>query len=348
MTVGAITRSYRIYVSPNYNAADPASVVIALHGLGDNMTNFSSIGFAVIADTANIIVLIPQAMSDPMAGTAWNSGAGVSGYYPNSTVNDIGFLNALVDSTVAHYSVDASRVYLAGFSMGGFMTQRMALQSNAKFAAFASMSGTIGSGITTLNPGRHCPIAHWHGTTDATVAYNGNAYGLDPDSTVSFWIHNNGCNPVADTTHFTNTVPGDNVTVDMLKYTGATPEDEVRFYIMNGATHTILYEPINDVTEPYEIWKFFRNFSHVPSGIADASNETTTLQFFPNPAVDYITVTTNNKGILEIIDVAGKTLIQSNVIGLSQIVDVRDLQTGLYLMKFTCGNNSSVQKLIVR
>jgi hypothetical protein len=46
--------------------------------------------------------------------------------------------------------------------------------------------------------------------------------------------------------------------------------------------------------------------------------------------------------------VAGKTLIQSNVIGLSQIVDVRGLQTGLYLMKFTCGNNSSVQKLIVR
>jgi polyhydroxybutyrate depolymerase len=176
MVFGGLTRSYRVYQSPNYNTSVPASLLIALHGLGDNMTNFSGIGFNYIADTANIICIFPQAVSDPYAGTAWNSGAGEYGYYPNSSVDDIGFINALIDTSKAHYSIDASRVYLCGFSMGGFMTEKMALQSNNKIAAFGSMSGTFGNGVTAHNPGRHVPIAHFHGTSDSTVYYTGDLY----------------------------------------------------------------------------------------------------------------------------------------------------------------------------
>ena len=71
-----INRQYRIYIPLNYNASNPPSLVMTLHGMGDNMTNFSTIGMNNIADTANIIVLVPQALSDPNAGTTWNSGAG--------------------------------------------------------------------------------------------------------------------------------------------------------------------------------------------------------------------------------------------------------------------------------
>lgn len=70
MISGGLTRSYRLYVSPNYNPVNPASLVVTLHGLGDNMTNFSNLGFAQIGDTANIIVICPQAVTDPFAGTA--------------------------------------------------------------------------------------------------------------------------------------------------------------------------------------------------------------------------------------------------------------------------------------
>ena len=171
---GSVTRQYRVYKSPNYSAANPASMVITLHGLGDNMTNFSGIGFNYIADTANIIVVVPQATTDPFAGTAWNSGAGISGYYPNAAVNDVGFLNTLIDTVKNLYAINPSRVYCCGFSMGGFMTQRMALQSNLQIAAFVSMSGTIGAGVTAFAPGRAVPIAHVHGTSDSTVYYAGN------------------------------------------------------------------------------------------------------------------------------------------------------------------------------
>ena len=252
-----------------------------------------------------------------------------------------------LSTTIAHYSVDQQRVYLCGFSMGGFMTYRMAIQSNGKFAAFASMSGTIGSGISTFNPARHVPIAHWHGTADSTVFFTNNTYGLDPDSVVALWVNNNACNPVPDTTRFTNAVLADSITVEMHRFSGILPTDEVRFYIMKGAGHEVLFQPSNDITEPMEIWMFFRQYRWLQAGIADAAGETATMQFFPNPAVDYISILSNGKGLLEVLDITGKRVLTGVITEASQVLDIRDLNSGMYFVKFSNGNSSTVQKLIV-
>jgi len=348
MLFGGLNRSYRIYVSPNYSASDPASIVMTLHGMGDNMTNFSTLGFNLIADTANIIVLVPQAVSDVYAGTAWNSGAGTMGYYPNASVNDIGYLNALIDTTIANYSVDPQSVYLCGFSMGGFMTQRMAIQSNSRFAAFASMSGTKGAAITNFAPGRTIPIAHFHGTSDSTVFFTNNEYGIDADSLVTLWVNSNGCDPEPDTTHFANTISGDGITVDMYRYTGATTDAEVRFYVMNGAGHTVLYEPANDLTEIYEIWMFFRQHRWLSAGLDRSVAPAVEVQFFPNPATGYITLLSNGAGSIEIFDVTGKLVQRSVLTEASQIIDIRGLQTGVYFLQAVSGDQVSTQKLVVR
>ena len=287
-TFGGINRQYRVYTPGMYNPSNPASLVIALHGLGDNMNNFSGIGFHYIADTANIIVMIPQAVSDPFAGTAWNSGAGYMGYYPNQSVNDIGFLNALIDTAKANFSIDRTRVYLCGFSMGGFMTERMALQSNGQIAAFVSMSGTIGSAITSYNPGRKIPIAHFHGTTDGTVAFSGNQYGLDADSLVSFWTLHNQCNMVPDSSTYPD-LANDSITVDRFKFSNTQPNADVWFFRMNGADHTVLFRPTNDIMQPLEAWLFMRQFTNPTAGQAP-SEINGKLGLYPNPASGSVNV----------------------------------------------------------
>ncbi|MBK6836571.1 MAG: hypothetical protein IPG89_20875 [Bacteroidetes bacterium] len=109
-------RQYRIYVPAIYNAANPVPLVLTLHGLGDNMTNFSGIGMNLIADTANFIVICPQALTDAVVGSsAWHSGAGQFGYYPNAAINDVAFMNALIDSTSAQYSINSKSYLLYGF-----------------------------------------------------------------------------------------------------------------------------------------------------------------------------------------------------------------------------------------
>lgn len=349
---GSLTRSYRIYVSPSYNPAVPASLVITLHGLGDNMTNFSQLGFNYIADTANIIIICPQAVSDPYAGTAWNSGAGYAGvYYPNSTVNDVGFLNVLVDSARAKYSIDPSRMYICGFSMGGFMTERMALQSNQNFAAFASMSGTIGSGITAFNPGRAIPIAHFHGTADQTVSFVGNQYGIDPDSLIRFWVLNNGCNPVPDSSTFPNTV-NDSITVDKFSYTGSGPDAEVLFYRMNGADHTVIYEPDNDITEIMEIWKFFRRHQNLTADIPEQSIEKG-IQVYPNPFTDFVNIilpATTEKLKAEIFTIQGSVLYSEQITDTFHhiSIDKQKFKNGIYLLRVSGTSVNYTQKLVIQ
>jgi polyhydroxybutyrate depolymerase len=350
MTYGGLTRSYRVFQSANYNASIPASLLIALHGLGDNMTNFSGIGFHNIADTANIIVIYPQAVTDPLMGSsAWNSGAGAYGYYPNSSVNDIGFINAIIDTAIVKYSIDRSRIYLCGFSMGGFMTERMAIQSNYRIAAFASMSGTIGSGVTPLNPGRHVPIAHFHGTSDSTVFYAGNLYGMDADSLVKFWVNKNGCNPVPATDTFPDIV-SDGISVERFKYSGSDSDAEVWFYKISGMEHTVLYRPANDLSEIVEVWGFLRRHTLANAVIENNNYDPQAVQVFPNPAKTWVTVTglqQKENCTLSLFNLQGQLILQKTVNEETMMLDLGGLVTGIYLVKVSNSNYSTVRKIVI-
>lgn len=347
-----LTRQYMVYVPTIYNAANPASMVIALHGLGDNMSNFSQQGFNLIADTANIIVVVPQAISDPLAGTAWNSGAGTSSYYPNTTVNDIGFLNSLIDTIKANYAIHNSRVFMCGFSMGGFMTQRMALQSNTKIKAIASLSGTIGSGITNYAPGRSIPLAHFHGTADATVAYSGNSYGIDVVPLINFWKANNDCNSTPDSSRFAD-IASDGYTVDLFKYTGATVNNDVWLYRMNNVPHTVLKQPTNDITETIEMWRFFRRHFETTTNTPELSEEKRILAF-PNPANNFINLIlpeTSEKMTIELYSIEGNCLYSKQISAnnFHQIILNNDLfSTGIYILRVTGNTVNSSQQIIIQ
>src|SRR5687767_7233906 len=217
MDVNGTPRTYRQYLPSGFNALSEPGVplVIALHGLGDNMTNFSNVGFSYIADTARFLVVYPQGLNNPFNQSAWNNGTLLS-----STVDDIGFLGRLIDTMKVKYDIDLSRVYFTGFSMGGIMTYHMACALPNKIAAIASVAGTMAdSDISGCNPGRSIPVMHMHGTADGTVPYNSGALpslSLVP-ATMAFWQNNNGC---ADSTEYSlpNTVPGDGITVDTIPY----------------------------------------------------------------------------------------------------------------------------------
>ncbi|MBK6276198.1 MAG: prolyl oligopeptidase family serine peptidase [Saprospirales bacterium] len=115
-------------------------MLLGLHGYGDEISNFKNICLTSIADTANYICVYAEGL--PFFGAnAWNSGAGVGLINVNSTIDDVGFLNGLVDTVIKKYSIDTNRMYVFGFSFGGFMTDRLATQNSSRFAAVANVSG---------------------------------------------------------------------------------------------------------------------------------------------------------------------------------------------------------------
>jgi len=357
MLFGGVTRSYRVYQSANYNASNPASLLIALHGLGDNMTNFSGIGFNHIADTANIICIFPQALTDALLGSsAWNSGAGMYGYYPNSTIDDIGFINAIVDTAEVNYSIDTSHVYLCGFSMGGFMTERMAAQSNLKFAAFAAMSGTLGNEFLTpslnFNPGRHVPIAEFHGTSDSTVYYHGNLYGLDPDSLIHLWAINNGCtNYASPTTSYYPNIANDGINIELYEYSNGTSNSDVWFFKMNNCTHTVLFKPSNDINEPVEVWLFLRWRTHSITGITEHNGMNGTVSVFPNPTSNKVTIAYQSSEIpqntiLNVYNIQGQLMLQQTIEQKTTEIDMNSLPKGVYLLKVSSDNSVTVRRIV--
>ncbi|MES2555788.1 MAG: T9SS type A sorting domain-containing protein [Bacteroidota bacterium] len=346
------TRQYRVYQSPNYNASNPASMVITLHGLGDNMTNFSGIGMNVIADTANIIVVVPQAFTDPFAGTAWNAGVGYMGYFPNSTIDDVDFINTMIDSVEANYAINPNRVYACGFSMGGFMTNRLAMELNERITAFASVSGTFGFGLPSYVPDNNVSIVHFHGTVDGTVPFAGNASGISADSLVNFWVSNDQC----DITPQHIVIPdsqSDGYTVDHYIYSNGQENSEVEFFKVTGADHVWL-GPSNDISYTPEIWKFFNKHQVLLTAGIKEANETGLFTVYPNPASDQLNIVctdANQQALVSLTDLTGKMIVSTPI----QFTDghaslsLSGLNTtaGIYLLKVKTGNQESIQRVII-
>lgn len=310
MSVAGDVRSYRQYLPTGFNAVTEPNLplIIALHGIGDNMTNFSNVGFDNIADTARFLVVYPQGKLNVFSQNSWNNGTLLS-----SSADDIGFLSMLIDTMKVKYNIDFSRVYFTGFSMGGIMSHHMICALPSRIAAIASISGPMAdSDISGCNPGRPVPIMHMHGTEDGTVPYDAGALpslSLVP-ATMIFWQNNNSCTDSA-VYNMPNLVSGDSITVDTIPFSSCGAP--VILWRENGAGHQWLYKPANDVDATTEIWLFFRDKIHPsPSqlGMEIAfSNSDIYIQY----AQKQIQITSSQE-IQEvgIYDMLGRMLIESN------------------------------------
>lgn len=258
MMVGTASRAYRQYLPSGFNpSAEPGlPLIIAMHGLGDNYTNFSNVGFHYIADTARFLVVYPNGTLNAWSQNSWNNGTILS-----STANDIGFLWQIIDTMKVKYNIDLAKVYVTGFSMGGIMSYRTLCGMPERIAALASVSGTMSSSdISTCDPGRAVPVMHLHGTADGTVPYTGGLPSLSSVSeTMAFWQDNNGCSD-STVTPLPNLVASDSITVDLIDYNMCGKP--VQLWRENNADHIWPYYPVNDITAVIEIWLFFRDKTH--------------------------------------------------------------------------------------
>ena len=73
------------------------------------------------------------------------------------------------------------------------------------------------------------------------------------------------------------------------------------------------------------------------------------MEFFPNPAIDFITVRTEDLGsVLRIIDISGKVMKIEEITQPSQQVNVSDMQSGMYFISLENGQSLITKKMIVR
>jgi polyhydroxybutyrate depolymerase len=325
-----LTRQYIECVPSCYNPQESVPLVIALHGLGDNMNNFSGVGFHYIAEAENFITLYPQAQNS-MIGTLWNAGVSYMGMTLNAGVKDVDFINALIDTTSALYNIDPTKIYVCGFSMGGFMAQRYACECANRVAAIASVAGTRAKNYncTPVNP---VPVLHLHGTVDATIPMVNNPYGIDTDSLINWWTNFNQCDTIAVYTQFPDNA-ADSISVELFHYPATISNSETDFIKATGADHQWLMTPNNDINYTVEMWNFFARHSLTSSTISIPYNNSSPY-LYPNPAGDFVQIMNlkNETELYAITDTNGKRITSGHNLKSSRRINVASLKPGIYLI----------------
>jgi len=146
---------YLLYLPVGYESEDSWPLMIFLHGYGergDNLELVKKHGMAKLIEAGQdfpFIIASPQC--------------------PDTTVwpEQVDELNGLIDSLIAEFNVDTSRVYLTGLSMGGYGTWYLASRYPEKFAAIVPICG--GGGWWMPGALKNIPAWVFHGDADPVV-----------------------------------------------------------------------------------------------------------------------------------------------------------------------------------
>jgi len=306
-----LSRSYRLYIPAAYNASQPVPLVFNLHGYTSNNVQQEFYGdFRPIADTANFIIVHPNGTLDNGGQRFWNA-------FGTSTVDDLGFLSALIDVIQEEYAIDLDRVYSTGMSNGGFMSYQLACQLGHRITAVASVTGSMMQALfNACNATHPTPIMQIHGTADPTVPYIGNVQGMmHIDTLVKRWAQFNNCDPVPTVTPVPNTNLFDGSTAEHKVYGNGTQGATAELFKVIGGAHTwpgasiTLGVTNQDFSASVEIWKFFRRYrmSELVTGMGDEAEPTPAFTIFPNPSEGIFT--------LRFPDAGPRTVTVTNVMG---------------------------------
>ncbi|MBV9827805.1 MAG: hypothetical protein JO001_19400 [Alphaproteobacteria bacterium] len=254
----------------------PRPVVIGLHGLNEPVEAFRhSWTMDAVADSDGLDVVYPAALSGRWA-YADTRPVPLPG--DNGLVDDVGFINALLDKLIADHVADPSRIYVAGASNGGLMAWTLACRMPERLAAIAPMiSGMIERQAQQCHPARLAPLLVLAGTDDLFQSYDG---AMAPEfrlmsvpETLEFWRRLRDCTglklrrlPAHD--------PSDPTAAVLVEWTECKDPSPQRFFRIEGGGHSLpSFAPLAEreraphggrsqtVETAEELWSFFKPLS---------------------------------------------------------------------------------------
>ena len=155
-----------------------AGLVIVLHGYGSSAESIMAYsGFNALADEHGYVVAYPQGTQDQQGNAFFNVGYA---FHSDSTVDDVGYIRALVARLVESQQIDPNRVYATGMSNGGDMSYLLACKAADAFRAVASVAGTMM--VATADncaPSSAMPVLALNGTADNVTRYAGDYANVD-------------------------------------------------------------------------------------------------------------------------------------------------------------------------
>ncbi len=260
--VDGIDRSYALHVPSGIGPGAP--LVVVLHGRGSSGEGeIAAGGWRSTADKAKFIIAAPNALTSydgveprrTLTVRDWVRrkyrgllGKNLARWHGGP--NDVGLILSTIDTVSAEWKVDRGRVYVAGFSRGGFMAHKLALEIPDRLAGVAVVSPDVEPEMEKA-PKRPLSFLLVSGDRDPVHPTSGDR----PAATMARWRALNHCPPLRK-----EAAEAADVTIE-----GAGPCDEgteIRYVIV----HCVGHDWAEAMTSYSDIcWDFLSHFTRRPA-----------------------------------------------------------------------------------
>lgn len=175
----------------------PAPLLILMHSASSSgERQEKNTKLAAAAKKAGMIFIAPDGTIGLDGRRVWNAAKSCC-QKPGIEIDDLTYLNALIDEIAIELPVDQNRIYMVGHSNGGFMSIAFAC-STGRIAGVVSLAGAIDVDAQCQSE-RPFNFLQIHGTDDATIKFGGGVHNFHPytsaEETVNRIAAINQCKP---------------------------------------------------------------------------------------------------------------------------------------------------------
>ena len=242
LDVGTQQRSYRLHVGRGVDAARAAPLVLVFHGGGGTPEQIERESrFSELADREGFVVAYPAGYR-----RSWNDGRDSDAVgAQRDGVDDVAFVNALIDDVAARVRIDPRRICATGISNGAMFSHRVATALSQRIAAIVSVAGGLPKPLLAHFEARSpVSVLVVHGTLDPLVPYAGgevkvlaSARGevVGAEATAQRWAVHDHCSA---TPRAVATASDDDCTMTRQAYADCAGGTGVVLLTLDGGGHT--------------------------------------------------------------------------------------------------------------
>jgi polyhydroxybutyrate depolymerase len=197
-SANGLTYRYTVVVPSTVVAGKKAPLAVVWHALWSNPEETRGLTHIDATMAAHSVISVHPRSPDQ----AWDVGTCCTNYVLGRRRDETVFVKELLKDVESKVCVDTHRVYTAGFSNGGMLSQMLACKMADVFAAAAPMASTLTIPPGECNPSRPIPIYMINGTADPLVGYSATSLsgGLPVQQSFTTWAARDGCSGAAQTT----------------------------------------------------------------------------------------------------------------------------------------------------
>lgn len=231
-------RDAELFLPLDYRKDSSVPLLIDLHGYtGSGKSQAAYTFLQEAAYDRGMAYIAPDGLEDTLGSQYWNATTSCCDFN-RSGVDDVKFIENLIEKVKGSANIDPSRIYLFGHSNGHFMSYAFLCSGTKDIAAVAGLAGAMDPNIATCRA-KSSNILHIHGEADGTILYSGGAlFGNRYTSaieTVNRWAFINGCdNPKQSSLDAINAIEGE----EMLVNSYSCNSGSLDFWTIKAGIHT--------------------------------------------------------------------------------------------------------------